>query len=47
MAKPSTKIEPDIIDEKDPIVKLENRILILENTIATHLGYHFGGIKPK
>ena len=34
------------IEEEDPIVKLENRIFILENAVAKHLGYHFGGIKP-
>ena len=45
MAEKKVKFESDIVEE-DPIVKLENRIFILENTIAKHLGYHFGGIKP-
>jgi len=38
------KIEFDI-NEQDPIVKLENRILVLEVALSKHLGYHFGGIK--
>lgn len=42
------KIEPDTpIEEKDPMTKLENRIFVLEQTIAKHMGYHFGGVKPK
>ena len=41
------KIEPEIHDEQDPMVKLENRIFVLEQAVAKHLGYHFGGIKPK
>ena len=40
------KVEPELVDE-DPIVKLENRIFILEAALAKHLGYHFGGIKPQ
>lgn len=42
------KIEPEIsVDEDDPIVKLENRIFVLEAALAKHLEYHFGGIKPR
>lgn len=47
MAEKKTKVEPETIDEQDPIVKLENRIFILEAALAKHLGYHFGGIKPQ
>ena len=47
MAEKKLKVEPEIIDEKDPMTKLENRILRLEADLAKHLGYHFGGIKPR
>lgn len=41
------KVEPEIPDELDPMTKLENRIYVLEATLAKHIGYHFGGIKPQ
>ena len=44
MAKPKADSERD---EEDPIVKLENRIFVLEAAVAKHLKYHFGGIKPQ
>ena len=47
MAEKKIKVEPEITDEQDPIVKLENRIYVLEAALAKHMGYHFGGIKPQ
>ena len=47
MAEKKTKVEPELIDEQDPIVKLQNRVHVLEAALAKHLGYHFGGIKPQ
>jgi len=40
------KVESEIVEE-DPIVKLENRIFVLEAALAKHLHYHFGGISQR
>ena len=47
MAEKKQKVEPELIDEQDPLVKLENRIYVLEQAVASHVGYHFRGIKPQ
>ena len=44
MAKP--KADSELVEE-DPIVKMENRIFVLEAVLAKHLEYHFGGIKTR
>jgi hypothetical protein len=41
MAVKKPEAESERIEE-DPIVKLENRVYVLEAALAKHLKYHFG-----
>ena len=37
-------VEPAVEMLETPEERLENRVLILEQALAKHLNYHFGGI---